>query len=266
MNTEIPILKDSKISKRIHGSNLNLKYVDEIDSVAINNTTKEILKQIDGTNTIDTIINNLHLLYNGVDEKTIRFDLLSILFRLWKVREITWKNELHPFKEYFENNSKYGLIKLLTEEELTNLHFNRYQYKNLMYNGAYYDDQDNTIKLNFLDFIKVFSIFCDGNEVGYIKLLISDANNGNIDILEYWLKDSIKDNLKNILIEIDDYFMPFYEIEKRDNNNYLIYLENTNIKDFSSVTVANEIDGYSKIHLNILNIKRRSYELRKTNI
>ena len=60
MNTEIPILRDSKINKRIRGNNLNLKYVDEIDSVKINGTTKEILKQINGINTIDTIVNNLH--------------------------------------------------------------------------------------------------------------------------------------------------------------------------------------------------------------
>ena len=62
MNAEIPILKDSKINQRIRGSNLNLKYVDEIDSVIINGTTKEILKQINGINTIDTIVNNLSLI------------------------------------------------------------------------------------------------------------------------------------------------------------------------------------------------------------
>ena len=86
MNAEIPILKDSKINQRIRGSNLNLKYVDEIDSVIINGTTKEILKQINGINTIDTIVNNLSHLYKGVDKKTIRLDLFGILFRLWKVR------------------------------------------------------------------------------------------------------------------------------------------------------------------------------------
>lgn len=59
--------------------------------------------------------------------------------------------------------------------------------------------------------------------MGYIKLLISDVNNGNIDILEYWLEDSIKDNFKDILVEIDNYFIPLYEINKRINNNYLIF-------------------------------------------
>ncbi len=65
--------------------------------------------------------------------------------------------------------------------------------------------------------------------MGYIKLLISDVNNGNIDILEYWLEDSIKDNFKDILVEIDNYFIPLYEINKRINNNYLIFLENMKI-------------------------------------
>ena len=36
-------------------------------------------------------------------------------------------------------------------------------------------------------------------------------------------KDSIKDNFKDILVEIDNYFIPFYEINKRINNNYLIF-------------------------------------------
>lgn len=258
MNAEIPILKDSKINQRIRGSNLNLKYVDEIDSVIINGTTKEILKQINGINTIDTIVNNLSHLYKGVDKKTIRLDLFGILFRLWKVREITWENELHPFKEYFEKNSKYGLIKLLTEEELTNLHSSKHQNKNLMYNGTYYNDPGNEGKLSFLDLIKAFKIFFNGYEVGYIKLLISDVNNGNIDILEYWLEDSIKDDFKDILIEIDKYFISVYEINKRINNNYLIYLENMKINGFASIEVVNEIDGYNKINLNILNIKRRN--------
>ena len=258
MNTEIPILRDSKINKRIRGNNLNLKYVDEIDSVKINGTTKEILKQINGINTIDTIVNNLHHLYNGVDEKTIKLDLFSILFRLWKVREITWENEIHPFKEYFEKKSKFGLIKLLTEDESINLHSSKYQNKNLMYIGTFYNDSDNNAKLTFLDFIKVFKIFYEENEVGYIKLLISDVNNGNVDILEYWLEDSIKDNLKDILVEIDNYFIHFYEINKRINNNYLIFLENMKINGFAEIEVVNEIDGYNKVNLNILNIKRRN--------
>ena len=127
-----------------------------------------------------------------------------------------------------------------------------------MYIGTYYNDSDNNAKLTFLDFIKVFKIFYEENEVGYIKLLISDVNNGNVDILEYWLEDSIKDNLKDILVEIDNYFIPFYEINKRINNNYLIFLENMKINGFAEMEVVNEIDGYNKVNLNILNIKRRN--------
>ena len=127
-----------------------------------------------------------------------------------------------------------------------------------MYIGTFYNDSDNNAKLTFLDFIKVFKIFYEENEVGYIKLLISDVNNGNIDILEYWLEDSIKDNLKDILVEIDNYFIPFYEINKRINNNYLIFLENMKINGFAEIEVVNEIDGYNKVNLNILNIKRRN--------
>ena len=71
-------------------------------------------------------------------------------------------------------------------------------------------------------------------------------------------KDSIKDNFKDILVEIDNYFIPFYEINKRINNNYLIFLENMKINGFSEMEVVNEIDGYNKVNLNILNIKRRN--------
>lgn len=94
--------------------------------------------------------------------------------------------------------------------------------------------------------------------MGYIKQLISDVNNGNIDILEYWLEDSIKDNFKDILVEIDNYFIPLYEINKRINNNYLIFLENMKINGFAEMEVVNEIDGYNKVNLKILNIKRRN--------
>ena len=127
-----------------------------------------------------------------------------------------------------------------------------------MYNGTYYNDPGNEGKLSFLDLIKAFKIFFNGYEVGYIKLLISDVNNGNIDILEYWLEDSIKDDFKDILIEIDKYFISVYEINKRINNNYLIYLENMKINGFASIEVVNEIDGYNKINLTILNINRRN--------
>lgn len=71
-------------------------------------------------------------------------------------------------------------------------------------------------------------------------------------------KDSIKDNFKDILVEIDNYFIPFYEINKRINNNYLIFLENMKINGFVEMEVVNEIDGYNKVNLNILNIKRRN--------
>lgn len=71
-------------------------------------------------------------------------------------------------------------------------------------------------------------------------------------------KDSIKDNFKDILVEIDNYFIPFYEINKRINNNYLIFLENMKINVFAEMEVVNEIDGYNKVNLNILNIKRRN--------
>ena len=71
-------------------------------------------------------------------------------------------------------------------------------------------------------------------------------------------KDSIKDNFKDILVEIDNYFIPFYEINKRINNNYLIFLENMKINGFTEMEVVNEIDGYNKVNLNILNIKRRN--------
>lgn len=76
--------------------------------------------------------------------------------------------------------------------------------------------------------------------------------------MEYWLEDSIKDDFKDILIEIDKYFISVYEINKRINNNYLIYLENMKINGFASIEVVNEIDRYNKINLNILNIKRRN--------
>ena len=71
-------------------------------------------------------------------------------------------------------------------------------------------------------------------------------------------KDSIKDNFKDILVEIDNYFIPFYEINKRINNNYLIFLENMKINGFAEMEVVNGIDGYNKVNLNILNIKRRN--------
>ena len=71
-------------------------------------------------------------------------------------------------------------------------------------------------------------------------------------------KDSIKDNFKDILVEIDNYFIPFYKINKRINNNYLIFLENMKINGFVEMEVVNEIDGYNKVNLNILNIKRRN--------
>ena len=71
-------------------------------------------------------------------------------------------------------------------------------------------------------------------------------------------KDSIKDNFKDILVEIDNYFIPFYEINKRINNNYLIFLENMKINGFAEMEVVNEIDGYNKVNLNVLNIKRRN--------
>ena len=76
--------------------------------------------------------------------------------------------------------------------------------------------------------------------------------------MEYWLEHSIKDDFKDILIEIYKYFISVYEINKRINNNYLIYLENMKINGFASIEVVNEIDGYNKINLNILNIKRRN--------
>lgn len=71
-------------------------------------------------------------------------------------------------------------------------------------------------------------------------------------------KDSIKDNFKDILVEIDNYFIPLYEINKRINNNYLIFLGNMKINGFTEMEVVNEIDGYNKVNLNILNIKRRN--------
>ena len=60
------------------------------------------------------------------------------------------------------------------------------------------------------------------------------------------------------MVEIDNYFMPFYEINKRINNNYLIFLENMKINGFAEMEVVNGIDGYNKVNLNILNIKRRN--------
>ena len=60
------------------------------------------------------------------------------------------------------------------------------------------------------------------------------------------------------MVEIDNYFIPFYEINKRINNNYLIFLENMKINGFVEMEVVNEIDGYNKVNLNILNIKRRN--------
>lgn len=60
------------------------------------------------------------------------------------------------------------------------------------------------------------------------------------------------------MVEIDNYFIPFYEINKRINNNYLIFLENMKINGFTEMEVVNEIDGYNKVNLNILNIKRRN--------
>ena len=71
-------------------------------------------------------------------------------------------------------------------------------------------------------------------------------------------KDSIKDNFKDILVEIDNYFITFYEINKRINNNYLIFLENMKINGFAEMEVVNGIDGYNKVDLNMLNIKRRN--------
>ena len=60
------------------------------------------------------------------------------------------------------------------------------------------------------------------------------------------------------MVEIDNYFIPFYEINQRINNNYLIFLENMKINVFAELEVVNEIDGYNKVNLNILNIKRRN--------
>lgn len=60
------------------------------------------------------------------------------------------------------------------------------------------------------------------------------------------------------MVEIDNYFIPFYEINKRINNNYLIFLGNMKINGFTEMEVVNEIDGYNKVNLNILNIKRRN--------
>ncbi|MBW9212914.1 DUF3784 domain-containing protein [Trueperella sp. zg.1013] len=37
-------------------------------------------------------------------------------------------------------------------------------------------------------------------------------------------------------------------------------MENTNIKDLVSMTIVNEIDGYSKIHLNIKKEELTAYE------
>lgn len=60
------------------------------------------------------------------------------------------------------------------------------------------------------------------------------------------------------MVEIDNYFIPLYEINKRINNNYLIFLGNMKINGFTEMEVVNEIDGYNKVNLNILNIKRRN--------
>ena len=76
--------------------------------------------------------------------------------------------------------------------------------------------------------------------------------------MEQRYKDSIKDYFKDTLVEIDNYFIPFYKINKRINNNYLIFLENMKINGFAEMEVVNEIDGYNKVNLNILNIKRRN--------
>ena len=41
-------------------------------------------------------------------------------------------------------------------------------------------------------------------------------------------------------------------------NYILIFLENMKINGFAEMEVVNEIDGYNKVDLNMLNIKRRN--------
>lgn len=136
------------------------KLVYNNPTIELNDTASYILKSIDGKNTIEDIFNNIKKTYNILPENDVYDDINTILYQLWKLGIIGWKENKNPYSINFLKKIKNYSIDLVTLESVDEFllksknnfyeYCNPYRYKNKILKKDYLEQAViNNFSYNF---------------------------------------------------------------------------------------------------------------------